>query len=221
MSLSHWNSPVLEKVSLFAGLNNKQISTLEKSAGRITFAKNSVVFHKGDKCNCLYVILRGSAKAVRQDESGRQVILNRFGVCEYFGEMSFLDGSPRCATVLTRRPCEMLTIPRSAFLKLVSDNSGIYRNITNFLLNKLRSATQQIEDLAISTVYFRLARLLSENQGPKGVLTDNFTHQELAEMVGATRETICRLINDLICDGYLSRKGSNLVIVKKLPYHFR
>ena len=212
---------MLEQVSLFSGLNNKQISTLEKSAGRVTFAKNSVVFHKGDKSNCLYVILRGSAKAVRQDESGRQVILNRFGVYEYFGEMSFLDGSPRCATVLTRGPCEMLTIPRSVFLKLVSDNSGVYKNITKFLLHKLRSATQQIEDLAISTVYIRLARLLVEHQNPRGIITDNFTHQEMAEMVGATRETICRLINDLISDGYLSRKGSHLAIMKKFPYHYR
>jgi CRP/FNR family cyclic AMP-dependent transcriptional regulator len=209
---------MLTNVTIFGGLMAKQIDALERSANRITIAKNTAVFNKGDPSNQLYILLRGSANAIRHDDSGRQVILNRFHPYDCFGEMGFLDGSPRCATVVTRETCDLLAIPRSAFLAVATKDTIVYENIVHLLIDKLRSATQRIEDLAISNVYSRLCRILSEHRGPGGILSESFTHQELADMVGASRETVCRLINDLTARGYLTRTSTHMVVKRDLPF---
>ena len=208
---------MLTNVTIFGGLTAKQIDALERSASRTTIPKNTAVFHEGDPSDQLYIVLNGSANAIRHDNTGRQVILNRFGPYDCFGEMGFVDGSPRCATVVTRETCDLLAIPRSAFLKVATKDTNIYENIAHLMIDKLRSATQLIEDLAISNVYSRLCRILSDNRGPGGVLSESFTHQELADMVGASRETVCRLINDLTADGYLA-KTSSYMVVKRIIF---
>lgn len=212
---------MLTNVTMFDGLTAKQIDGLECSANRATIQKNTVVFQEGDPSDRLYIVLKGSANAIRHDHSGRQVILNRFGPNDCFGEMGFLDGSPRCATVVTREVCDVLTISRNAFLEIAKQDATVYQNIAHLLLEKLRSATQLIEDLAITNVYNRLCRILREYRGPDGVLSEAFTQQELADMVGASRETVCRLINDLTTDGYLTREASQMVVKRDLPYSYK
>ena len=211
---------MLERVALFSNLNQQQIEELEAIAQPRNIPRNTVVISEGEQSDALYILLSGRAYAVRNDESGRQFVINRFGPNDYFGEMSFFDGQSRCATVVTKEPCRILVIPRQAFLDFTEKDPQILINVTQVLLEKLRKATQQIEELALRDVFSRLARFLSENMGPNGVLRERFTHQELADIVGSTRETICRILNELTEDGYLGRKGSRITVKKKLPYKF-
>ena len=211
---------MLEKVSLFLNLDDHEIAELETLGQERSVAKNSIVINEGDDTDSLYIVLKGRANALRSDESGRQFIVNRFGPYDYFGEMSFFDRNSRCATVITREKCTLMVLPRKAFFEFAARHPEIYKNLIKALLEKLRRATQQIEELAFLDVYGRLARFLIENQNAEGVIDEKLTQQELADMVGSSRETVNRIFNELVGGGFIEKEKGRIVVKKKLPYSF-
>ena len=211
---------MLERVSLFSDLNDRETAELETLGHERSFAKNSIVINEGDDTDSLYIVLKGRANALRSDESGRQFIVNRFGLYDYFGEMSFFDRNSRCATVITREKCILMVLPRKAFFEFATRHPEIYKNLIKDLLEKLRRATQQIEELAFLDVYGRLARFLIENQNAEGVIDEKLTQQELADMVGSSRETVNRIFNELVGGGFIEKEKGRIVVKKKLPYSF-
>jgi CRP/FNR family cyclic AMP-dependent transcriptional regulator len=211
---------MLEHVALFSNLNQSEIDELETIGHERSVAKNSVVINEGDNTDSLYIILKGKAHALRSDESGRQFIINRFGPFDYFGEMSFFDRNARCATVVTKEKSTLMVLPRNAFLEFATKHHEIYGNVIRALLEKLRKATQQIEQLAFLDVYGRLTRFLIENQNNMGVIEEKLTQQELAEIVGSSRETVNRIFNELVSGGYILKEKGRIKVLKKLPYSF-
>lgn len=211
---------MLENVDLFSHLNPGAIGELEALARRRVFAKNSVVINEGDDSDNLYVLLSGKAVALRGDTAGRQLVVNRFGPFDYFGEMSFFDRGARCATVMTKERCEVLIVARNDFLAFVARHGDILWKVIHALMVKLRKATEQIESLAFLDVYGRLTRTLIENQDARGVIREKFTQQELAEMVGSSRETVSRILNDLEEGGFIRREKGRITVLKTLPYKF-
>jgi CRP/FNR family cyclic AMP-dependent transcriptional regulator len=211
---------MLERISLFSNLSMQEIAELETLGQDRSVAKNSIVINEGDDTDSLYIVLKGRANALRSDESGRQFIVNRFGPYDYFGEMSFFDRNSRCATVITREKCTLMVLPRKAFFEFAARHPEIYKNLIKALLEKLRRATQQIEELAFLDVYGRLARFLIENQNAEGVIEEKLTQQELADMVGSSRETVNRIFNELVGGGFIEKEKGRILVKKKLPYSF-
>jgi CRP/FNR family cyclic AMP-dependent transcriptional regulator len=211
---------MIEQIPLFSNLTPQAINELEAITRRRSFPKGAVVINEGDVSDCLYILASGKAVALRSDESGRQLVVNRFGPLDYFGEMSFFDRSARCATVITKERCEVMVIARSDFLGFAQKHSDILWHVINDLLAKLRRATEQIESLAFLDVYGRLARILIESQDENGVIQEKLTQQELADMVGSSRETISRILNELVTGGYIRKDKGRIVIQNKLPYRF-
>jgi CRP/FNR family cyclic AMP-dependent transcriptional regulator len=211
---------MLEKVSLFSNFNEKEIAELEAICMERLVPKNSLVINEGDETDCMYIVLKGKAFALRSDDSGRQFVINRFGPFDYFGEMSLFDRDARCATVMTKQKCTLMVLTRKAFFYFAATHPEVYRNMIKTLLEKLRKATEKIGDLAFMDVYGRLARFLVENQNDDGVIEEKLTQQDLADIVGSTRETICRIYNELVAGGYISKKKGLLKVEKKLPYTF-
>jgi CRP/FNR family cyclic AMP-dependent transcriptional regulator len=211
---------MIEQVAIFSNMTPQAVAEIESIARRRSFAKGAVVINEGDVSDCLYILVSGKAVALRSDASGRQLVVNRFGPWDYFGEMSFFDRSARCATVMTKERCEVMMIARSDFLGFVDQHKEILWNVINALLAKIRKATEQIESRAFLDVYGRLARFLIENQDANGVIKEKFTQQELADMVGSSRETISRIFNELVEGGYIRKEQGRILIQNKLPYHF-
>lgn len=211
---------MLEQVPLFADIDPQDIFELEGLCLERRVPKNTLVISEGDETDSLYVLVEGSAQALRSDDSGRQFVVNRFEPCDYFGEMSLFDRDARCATIVTKTQCTLMVLPRKAFFDFAAMHPGIYRNMIKTLLEKLRKATLQIEELAFLDVYGRLVRFLIENQDTDGVLREKLTQQDLADIVGASRETVNRIYNELAVGGYLTREKGHLKILKTLPYSF-
>lgn len=211
---------MLEQVSLFSNLPGEAIARLEALCQERTVPKNTLVISEGDETDCLFVVRNGKAQALRSDESGRQFVVNRFDAFDYFGEMSLFDRNARCATVITKQKCTFVILPRRVFFEFAADHPEIYRNMIKILLEKLRRATEQISELAFLDVYGRLARFLVENQNPEGIIEEKLTQQELADIVGSSRETVNRIHNELVAGGYIAKEQGHLRIKKKLPYSF-
>jgi len=211
---------MLEQVPLFADIDRRDILDLEALCLERQVPKNTLVINEGDETDCLYVLFKGKAHALRTDESGRQFVVNRFDPLDTFGEMSLFDRNARCATVMTKTKCTLMILPRKAFFDFTATHPGVYRNMIKTLLDKLRRATQQIGELAFLDVYGRLTRFLIENRNADGIIEEKLTQQDLADIVGSSRETVNRIYNELVDGGYLTKEKGRMRVLKAFPYTF-
>ena len=214
---------LLKKISLFSSLDDESLNYLQRVAVKKNFAKNTILFSKGDQSDALYIICSGKAKAVIHDENGREIVIATFGAGEYFGEISFLDGEERSATVMTREPTEMLVINRNDFKDLLFSNPDAVLHLLKELLKKIRKATGQVENLAFMDVYRRISSLFDDLATPQDnewLIEDKLTHQEIANMVGSSREMVSKILKQLQVGGYISIDKKRITIHKKLPSSF-
>ncbi|MGZ5460702.1 MAG: Crp/Fnr family transcriptional regulator, partial [Thermoanaerobaculia bacterium] len=155
-------------------------------------------------------------------------ILSLLGPGDFFGEMALLDNSPRSATVIATETLELMTIWRNDFLQILSENFSITRKILAEISRRLRSASDRIESLATMDVYGRLARFFLDLARDQGKVLDNGyiavtrpTHQAMANMIGTSRETVSRLIHDLMRQNLLISEGKTIYLKKTAIEQFK
>ncbi len=154
------------------------------------------------------------------EADGKEVILSIIGPGEFFGEMGLIDDSPRSASVIAIEPCVMLSVTKRAFKKCLVENVALAMAVMRVLVRRLREADRKIGSLAMLDVYGRVARLLldmSENVNGQKVVTKRLTKQDIAKMVGASREMVSRVMKDLEMSGYFEVRGSTIVLRDTIP----
>ncbi len=210
---------VLKHVALFQGFSRRELETLAGHAVKKSYPKNTLLLAEGDCTDCLYVIVNGRVKVYRTDEEGREVILAMLGPGEYFGEMALLDNEPRSASIITRTACELLTIPKDGFMQIFSLNATAL-NLLKGMSHRLREANQMIKSLALFDVYGRVARLFTdmvEIEGDRRIIPERLTHQEIANMVGSSREMVSIILKELTEGGFVSVEDHQILLLRKLP----
>ena len=152
---------------------------------------------------------------LNRDADGREVILSILGAGECFGEMGLIDDAPRSADVVTTEPCDLLMISKADFTRALAENVDLCLNIMKSLVMRLREANHKIESLALMDVYGRVAKLLldlSEKEDGKRVVKRRITKQDMAKMVGASREMVSRVMRDLELRGIISSRSGCIVL---------
>ena len=213
---------MLGDVPLFSGLSAEDLSTIESHAVRKTYRKNTVLIEKGDETTSLYVIVSGKVKVYVADESGKEIVLNTQEAGEHFGELALLGDTRRTASVMTLEDCKFLVITKSAFLECLSRHPNIGLNLIRALVERVRALTDNVSNLALRDVYGRLTATLMEHAKEENgkLITDRLTQQDIASLVGSSREMVSRIFKDLREGGYISVEGKRIAINKKLPAHW-
>jgi CRP/FNR family cyclic AMP-dependent transcriptional regulator len=219
MSHEH-NKAFLRRVSLLADLSDAQIDLLANGSVRRSFPKGRTIVTEGEPSQSLYILLSGRAKVQRSDTDGKEVILAVLGPGECFGEMSLIDDAPRSASVITLESCEFMAINKDSFKALLTQNADVAMRIMRGLVKRLREADKKIETLALLDVYGRVARVLldfSEQVGNERVVRSRLPRQEIAKMIGASREMVSRVMKGLEVEGYIvPAPQGRLVLREKL-----
>lgn len=191
----------LENVPLFCSLNDEHLGILYNAGNVKEFNKNITIFHQGSPGDTFYVIVSGRVKITLLSEDGKEIILSILKEGDFFGEMSIFDNEIRSANAIVIENAVMFVLNRNRFQKLIATNSDIVGKIIKEICARLRCADQKIGSLAFLNVYGRVIWLLQQfahEQGQKtkkGIRMLNApTHQEIASMVGASRETVTRVI---------------------------
>ena len=210
----------LKQVPLFAGLADEDIGELMSVAKRRTFRNGEVIFHREDPGQVLYVIKEGKVKISLVSPDGQEISLVVFGKGECFGELTILDGLPRSANAVAMEKVECYTLQRSDFHKAIMNNPKIAIQVMEVLSNRLRSTDQMVEDLIFLDVYGRVAKKLLELADVHGAKVENgiridvrLTQQELASMVGASRESVNKVM------GYFTDKNFISTDKHKITLH--
>ncbi len=212
------NPHVLKNVPLFSSFTDQQLALLLPAVQHRRYPRGSYVIRAGEETDALYIILAGKAKVLIPDDDGNEVILSVIGPNEFFGEMGLLDDLPRSASVETMEPCEMLRITRSAFLACLKDNFDAALVIIRNLVKRLRDADRKIESLALIDVYGRVARLLIEMAQPvdgQWIIEKAPPKQEIARMIGASREMVSRVVKDLHDKGVIRAEKRKIYVLDR------
>ncbi|HXG57628.1 MAG TPA: Crp/Fnr family transcriptional regulator [Thermoanaerobaculia bacterium] len=221
-------SSLFRKFALFAELDERELASIAAVAKTRRYAKDDVVFHADESGDVFCLIREGQVKITMISPEGKEIILSMLGPGDFFGEMALLDDEPRSATVVALEPLELVTIWRSDFLQILSENFSITRKVLAELSKRLRSASNRIESLATMDVYGRLARFFLDLARRQGKVLDNGfvavtrpTHQAIANMIGTSRETVSRLIHDLMKQDLLLSEGKTIYLKKSALDQFR
>jgi len=216
------------KFALFAELDDRELSAIAAVAKTRHYAKDDVIFHADESGDVFCLIREGQVKITMISPEGKEIILSLLGPGDFFGEMALLDDEPRSATVVATEPLDVVTIWRSDFLQILQENFSITRKVLAELSRRLRTASNRIESLATMDVYGRLARFFLELAQDSGKSLDNGyvavtrpTHQSIANMIGTSRETVSRLIHDLMRQNLLLSEGKTIYLRKTALDQFR
>jgi CRP/FNR family transcriptional regulator, cyclic AMP receptor protein len=212
------NPSMLGKVSLFAGLPLPLLEELETLCVSRRYAKNTVLFMEGDENNQLFVVRSGKVSVFLQGEEGKQLILNYMSEGEYFGELSLIDSQPRSASIMTVTDCEFLTLSREKFQEFVFRSPELCIVLMQELTARIRQLTQSVKDLALLDVYGRVAHTLEKMSDASGAIRNpKPTHQDIANMVGSSREMVSRIMKELIVGEYIEQTSDAIFLRKALP----
>ena len=214
---------MLRNVPLFAVLDEVQLNALATVVSRRSFPKNRVVLQAGDPTDSLFIVITGRTRVQMADDEGKEVILAVLGPGDFFGEMGLIDDEPRAASVLTTEPCEFVVIIKDDFNALLKNNFEIAMVIMRGLVKRLREADRKIESLALLDVYGRVARVLlefSEVVDGQKVVKGKLPRQDIAKMIGASREMVSRVMKGLEVGGYIEvRADGTIALRERLSAH--
>jgi CRP/FNR family transcriptional regulator, cyclic AMP receptor protein len=206
---------LLRNVPLFSVLPESQLALLTGVVSRKSFPRATTIIAAGDVTESLYVVISGRMKVMMSDDEGREVILAILGTGEYFGEMGLVDDSPRSASVVALEACELLTLSKRDFKNCLNENFEMAMTVMRGLVKRLREADKKIGSLALMDVYGRVARLLlemAETIDGQKVVTKKLAKQDIAKMIGASREMVSRVMKDLQTGGFIEVRAGSIFL---------
>lgn len=201
-------------VGLFAELTAHDLALIAKHGAKRSYLKGTIVLSEGDESDCFYVINEGRVKVYASGNQGKEVILSLEGPGEYFGELALIDQNPRSASVVTLEDTCLTVVCRAEVEKCLSEYPELAFKMMRPLVRRIRFLTRSVKNLALLDVYGRVARTLlnlAHEENGIGVIEQRLTHQDIANMVGASREMVSRIMKDLAVGGYI-KIGKNRVI---------
>lgn len=210
---------VLKNVPLFASLSELELRELGEIAARKQFGKEEMVIIQGEEGGSFFVILHGKVKVVIDSPHGREVTLAILSRDDFFGEMSLIDKEVRSASVVTLESTEALIINSQDFDNYLRRYPEVPIKLLKIFIRRLRLADRQIEHLALHSVKGRLARMMLDWVADYGTIRADgvhfdlpYTHKEIAGMLGTSRETVTRMLNELKDEGYISINKTRILI---------
>ncbi|HEX4895468.1 MAG TPA: cyclic nucleotide-binding domain-containing protein [Solimonas sp.] len=201
-------------------LNKPVVQAYVAQAHKRSFPPKHTIIHAGDEPQSLYLILEGSISIMLEDEDGREIVLAYLGPGDFFGEMClFPDQRQRTAIVRTRTPTLAAEIGFHAFMDFVRQRPEIMFEVAGQLAGRLRDTTRRLGDLTFLDVAGRMAHILLELvkkpdavSNPRGTIIRS-SRQELARLVGCSREMAGRVLKKLEEDGMVQSQGRSILIL--------
>lgn len=210
---------LIRRVPLFSTLTQAQAESVAEAVVKRRFKRGESIVDQGKKSNCLAILLTGRARVVTADSRGREVILATLNPGDYVGEMSLIDNQPHSATVRAEVQTDVLILGAMEFARCLPENTSMAYAVMKGLVQRLRQADRKIESLALMDVYGRVARALLEFAKPELdgqlVIRDRVSRQDVAKMIGASREMVSRVMKDLEERGFIETLEDGATVIKE------
>lgn len=211
----------LAGISLFATLDVEELRDLAAVTRRHAFHQGELIFHRDDPGATLFVIKSGRVRIFISSQEGQEVALAVFGPGEAFGELALFDGQPRSASAVAIEPVETYCIQRADFIAVATRRPRIALQMLATLSHRLRQTDAMVEDLLFLDVHGRVAKKLLELAESNGTRTPDgiriemkLTQSDLAAMVGASRESVNKVMSYLLDKQYVSVEKRKITVMR-------
>jgi CRP/FNR family cyclic AMP-dependent transcriptional regulator len=206
----------LARTDFFADADPRALAELAATGRENHLIRGDVLFNEGDPPEELYLVLRGRiAIAIANPIDRRESVVALMEADDLFGEMGMLDGGPRSALARALEPSSVLSIPYEPILKLFDDNPRLLWNVTRLLAQRIRVTDEALADSVFLDVTGRTAKRLLELANGFDSFTLPVTQEELAGMVGASRERVNKAIASFIRLGWLEQHDRSYRITQR------
>ena len=210
---------VIRKAPLFTALDDAASASLLANMVSVKIAKGTILFAEGDGGDQLYVIAEGKLKLGTSSGDGRENLLSILGPGEMFGELSLFDPGPRTSTATAVTDAKLLSLGQEKLLPWLAENPKVSLQLLARLAQRLRRTNEAVGDLVFSDVPGRVAKALIDLGQRFGKKTDeglfvhhDLTQEELAQLVGASRETVNKALADFAGRNWLKLDGRAVLI---------
>ena len=204
------NLDLVRRVPLFSTLSDEQAAQVAEAVVKRRFKRGQTIVEQGQRTDTLFILLNGRARVI-MTRGNREVILASLHPGDHIGEMSMIDNAPHSATVRADIQTDTLTLSRDAFMQCLPDGSSIAYAIMYGL------ADRQIGSLALMDVYGRVAHALLDFAVDQGhgelVVQEKISRQDLARMVGASREMVSRVIRGLEESNFIRQQKDGTILI--------
>jgi CRP-like cAMP-binding protein len=214
------DSDVLRQAPLFNALDDEAAAALASSLGTIRLRRGEVLFHEGDTGDKLYIVAEGKVKLGRTSSDGRENLLAILGPGQMFGELSLFDPGPRSATVTAVTDVAFYSLSHDDLLRWLDGRPDVANGLLAQLASRLRRANDVVSDLVFSDVPGRVAKALLDLADRFGRTAEDgihvhhdLTQEELAQLVGASRETVNKALADFASRGWLRLEPRSVVLM--------
>jgi CRP/FNR family cyclic AMP-dependent transcriptional regulator len=210
----------LKRLWLFSELADSELEQVRALARQQRYPARTVIVAQGDESSDLFLVVDGRLRVSSSNANGDEVVLSIMGPGDVFGEMALLDGEPRSATVTTLEACQLLVIEARAFHALLRRMPALSASLMKVMARRIRDLTDRTQDVALLDVESHLAKIVLALAGRFGdhsrigetAITLRLSQQELASMVGATRELVNRRLRAWAQRGIIEQVSGALVI---------
>ena len=211
---------VLAQSGLFQGLSEESVEPVASRLETVTLPRGRVVFNEGEPGDSLYIVLQGKIKLSRRAPDGRENVLAVMGPSDQFGELSVFDPGPRTATATAVTDVKLAKMPQAVLRPWLEAHPEIGERLLHVLARRLRRTNDSLSDLVFSDVPGRVAKALLDladrfgRPATDGVLVAHeLTQEELAQLVGASRETVNKALAEFVQRGWLRLEARAVVIL--------
>jgi CRP-like cAMP-binding protein len=213
---------LIRRVPMFSQLSDAQAEFLSSVVVKRRFKKGERIVEQNHKSDALCIILAGRARVLMTDAKEREVILATLQTGDYIGEMSLIDNEAHSASVEAEIQTDVLELGRADFMRSLSDSTSMAFAVMLGLVQRLRSADDKIGSLALMSVYDRVADILLKtakaSPNKDMIIRDRISRQDLAKMVGASREMVSRVMKDFEEQGFVEPlQGGGMLIRPRTP----
>ncbi|EPD31254.1 hypothetical protein HMPREF9238_01021 [Gleimia europaea ACS-120-V-Col10b] len=210
----------ISQVPLFEGLDEAQQNSLRSKMGQTTLRRGEVLFEEGEPGNRLYIITEGKVKLGHTSTDGRENLLAVLGPGEIIGELTLFDPGPRSTTATAVSPVTLLHLDHADLSTILDTNPTMAKHMLRALARRLRRTNESLADLVFSDVPGRVAKALLDLADRFGTPAEDGVHvphdltqEELAQLVGASRETVNKSLADFVSRGWIHLEGRAVTLL--------
>jgi CRP-like cAMP-binding protein len=207
----------MRAIPLFSRVGEADLETIAALLIERRYPKNSVIIEEGMAGDYMYVIRSGRVKVTKASDDGREKIMDFLESGAFFGEMALLDHEPRSASVRTLEPSVLAALSRRDFVGVLRNNADLALSLIQELTRRLRDTDEQATSVSFQRVQDRAKGLFARIAREDGEfehrrVTPALTHQQIADMIGTSRETVTRAVKELKQSGWLEQHGKRYLV---------
>ena len=210
---------VLARAGIFQGVSPDAVAALVRQLEPVTFRRTEVVFAEGEPGDTLYIITAGKVKIGRKSVDGRDSLITLMGPSDMFGELAIFDPGPRTSTVTALTELKTVVMSRSVLRSWIADRPEIAEQLLRVLARRLRRTNDNLSDLIFTDVPGRVAKQLlylaqrfGSRDGSALRVDHELTQEEIAQLVGSSRETVNKALSDFAQRGWIRVQGRSILI---------